>query len=121
MLRTKAESMLTWHCCLLLQVPETVSKATFNVYKLTLLVSIRSTIDTAALEYVEKIHLPLPQGYHHNREVADSGEIVPHWIGNKDNVADIFTKPLGRVVFEALRKDMRVVDRAEPCEPQREC
>ena len=59
--------------------------------------------------------------YHHIREVVESGEIVPQWISTKDNVADILTKPLGRVVFESLRKAMGVVERTEPCEPQGEC
>lgn len=42
--------------------------------------------------------------FHYIREVVDSKDINPIWIRSADNVADILTKPLQRIVFERLRE-----------------
>ena len=41
--------------------------------------------------------------YHFVREKIESNEIELIFCNTKDNVADIFTKPLGRVKFELFR------------------
>jgi hypothetical protein len=42
--------------------------------------------------------------YHHFREAVQNGQITIHAIDTLDQLADIFTKPLGVDLFEKLRK-----------------
>jgi Reverse transcriptase (RNA-dependent DNA polymerase)/GAG-pre-integrase domain len=42
--------------------------------------------------------------YHHFREAVQNGEVTIHPIDTLDQLADIFTKPLGFELFESLRK-----------------
>jgi hypothetical protein len=41
--------------------------------------------------------------YHHFREAVQNGSVTTHPINTLDQFADIFTKPLGRELFEKLR------------------
>ena len=49
----------------------------------------------ASMEY---IYLP----YHYNKEATDLGFVDIRWIHTKENIADLFTKPVSRQVFVAL-------------------
>ena len=42
------------------------------------------------------------------KEAVLKGEITPRYVRSEDNVADIFTKPLGRIAFEKLRNVLLV-------------
>jgi hypothetical protein len=42
--------------------------------------------------------------YHHFREAVSDGRISIHAIGTEDQIADIFTKPLGQELFLKFRK-----------------
>jgi hypothetical protein len=42
--------------------------------------------------------------YHHSRESVEDGLVTIHAVGTKDQNADLFTKPLGRDLFEKFRK-----------------
>ena len=44
------------------------------------------------------IYLP----YHFTREASDLGHIAVKWLPTKENVADLFTKPVNRQTFQAL-------------------
>ena len=41
--------------------------------------------------------------HHFVREMVENGEIDMKWIPSRDQLADIFTKPLGKNIFEDLR------------------
>jgi hypothetical protein len=42
--------------------------------------------------------------YHHFREAVQNGHVTIHAIDTLDQLADIFTKPLGVDLFEKLRQ-----------------
>lgn len=44
--------------------------------------------------------------YHHFREAVDNGEVSVHRVDTTEQVADIFTKPLGLDTFEYLREKL---------------
>ena len=52
-------------------------------------------------------HIPIK--YHYLRELAASKEIRLEYIPTQEQVANIFTKPLNRDVFEHLRKTLGVI------------
>jgi hypothetical protein len=47
--------------------------------------------------------------YHFIRECVDRGEIGLEFVGTNDQIADILTKPLGRVRFQELRERIGVI------------
>ena len=47
--------------------------------------------------------------FHFIRELVNDGEIVLDLCGLKDQLADIFTKPLGKNVFEFQREQLGIV------------
>jgi hypothetical protein len=49
-------------------------------------------------------------GYHFIRECLDRGQITVEFISTADQLADIFTKGLGRVKFQELRERISVID-----------
>ncbi len=46
--------------------------------------------------------------YHFIREALEKGIVEIKRVDSKENIADIFTKPLGKVQFEKLRNLLRV-------------
>ena len=48
--------------------------------------------------------------HHFIRQCVEEGEILLTWIKGTNNVADAFTKPLARPMFESFLKDMRIID-----------
>jgi Reverse transcriptase (RNA-dependent DNA polymerase) len=64
--------------------------------------------------------------YHHFREEVNDGNIIIEQVDTLDQQADIFTKPLGNILFRKFRKsimgwDLQVADRNENDLNQREC
>lgn len=47
--------------------------------------------------------------HHYIRERVATGEIALSHVSSQDNVADIFTKPLSRILFEKLRSELGLV------------
>jgi hypothetical protein len=47
--------------------------------------------------------------HHYIREKVDSNELQVFHVPSKENIAEIFTKPLGRVQFEVLRDELGLV------------
>jgi hypothetical protein len=52
-------------------------------------------------------HIPIK--YHFLREQVAEKNIRVEYVGTKEQVADIFTKPLPREAFEYLRQRLRVI------------
>jgi hypothetical protein len=52
-------------------------------------------------------HIPIK--YHILREQVAEKNIRVEYVGTKEQVADIFTKPLPREAFEYLRQRLRVI------------
>jgi hypothetical protein len=52
-------------------------------------------------------HIPIK--YHFIREQVAEKNIRVEYVGTKEQVADIFTKPLPRESFEYLRQRLRVI------------
>jgi hypothetical protein len=48
--------------------------------------------------------------YHYIRECVEGGKIVLEQISTRDQLADIMTKPLGRVLFQELRDRVGIVN-----------
>lgn len=49
--------------------------------------------------------------HHHIRELVTSGQLNVQWVPSAENIADIFTKPLHRIIFERLRTMAGIVPR----------
>jgi hypothetical protein len=47
--------------------------------------------------------------YHFIRECVERGDVVLEFVGTQDQLAEMFTKALGRVRFQELRDKIRVV------------
>jgi hypothetical protein len=47
--------------------------------------------------------------YHFIREYMERGDVVLEFVGTQDQLADMFTKALGRVRFQELREKIGVV------------
>jgi hypothetical protein len=52
-------------------------------------------------------HIPIK--YHFLREQVAEKNIIVEYVGTKEPVADIFTKPLPREAFEYIRQRLRVI------------
>lgn len=48
--------------------------------------------------------------YHHIRECIEGGKINVEYVSSDEQLADILTKPLGRVKFQELRAKIGVVE-----------
>jgi hypothetical protein len=48
--------------------------------------------------------------FHMASEAVAQGEVTPQFVGTKENVADIFTKPLPLVVFNRHRESLCIVE-----------
>lgn len=55
-------------------------------------------------------HIPIR--YHSLREKALENEVALDYVASRDQVADIFTKPLAKEVFEQLREGLGVLSLA---------
>jgi hypothetical protein len=51
----------------------------------------------------------IPRKYHFLREQVAEKNIIVEYVGTKEQVADIFTKPLPRESFEYLRQRLGVI------------
>ena len=52
-------------------------------------------------------HIPIK--YHYLREQVSQKDVKLEYIDTKEQIADIFTKPLPKEAFERLRKKMGVI------------
>ena len=48
--------------------------------------------------------------HHFIRDHVSHGDIDLLYVGTKDNLADIFTKPLGEARFQELRHELNIID-----------
>jgi hypothetical protein len=48
--------------------------------------------------------------FHYIRECVDRGDINVEFVGTKEQLADILTKPLGKILFQELREKMGVIN-----------
>jgi len=58
-------------------------------------------------------HIPIK--YHFLREQVLEQKVKLEYVSSKEQVADIFTKPLPRETFEYLRQKLGVVDASSYC------
>ena len=58
--------------------------------------------------------------FHFIRELVKGGDISLKFCGSKEQLADIFTKPLGRDVFQFQRQNLGIVNNVT-LEIKREC
>ena len=65
------------------------------------------TLSKNLVQHSKAKHIPLK--YHYLRELAANKKIRLEYIPTKEQVADIFTKPLNKDVFEHLRQKLRVI------------
>jgi hypothetical protein len=63
---------------------------------------------TISQQYLYQKHIDTR--YHFIRELVNNGEIYLEFCKSKDQLADIFTKPLARDVFEFHRHNLGVVN-----------
>ena len=72
--------------------------------------------NTGALQWIEKEgrkegrtkHIDLR--HHHLTDMKKNNELEAKYLKTSEQLADIFTKPLGKILFQKFRKDIGVID-----------
>jgi hypothetical protein len=65
------------------------------------------SISKSSMMHSKMNHIPIK--YHFLREHVAENNIIVEYVGTKEQVADIFTKPLPREAFEYLRQRLKVI------------
>jgi hypothetical protein len=108
---TKAEYVAAGHCCAqLLWMRQTLRDFGYNLSKVPLLCDNESAIRMAdnPVEYSRTKHIDIR--YHFLRDHQQKGDIEVYHINTKNQLADIFTKPLDEKRFCRLRSELNVLD-----------
>jgi hypothetical protein len=97
----EAEYIAAGHCCVqLLWMRQTLRDYGYKLTKVPLLCDNESAIRTK--------HIAIR--YHFLRDHQQKGDIEIAYINTKDQLADIFTKPLDDQTFNKLRHELNILD-----------
>jgi hypothetical protein len=99
------------HCCTqLLWMRQTLRDYGYKLTKVPLLCDNESAICMAnnPVEHSRTKHIAIR--YHFLREHQQRGDIEIAYVSNKEQLADIFTKPLDEKTFTKLRNELNILD-----------
>jgi hypothetical protein len=107
----EAEYIVAGHCCAqLLWMRQTLRDYGYKLTKVPLLCDNESAIRMAdnPVEHSRTKHIAIQ--YHFLRDHQQKGDIEIAYINTKDQLADIFTKPLDEQTFNKLRHELNILD-----------
>jgi hypothetical protein len=107
----EAEYIATGHCCAqLLWMRQILRDYGYKLSKVPLLCDNESAIRMAEnpIEHSRTKHIDIR--YHFLRDHQQRGDIEIAYINTKDQLADIFTKPLDEKTFTKLRNELNILD-----------
>ena len=107
----EAEYIAAGHCCAqLLWMRQTLRDYGYKLTKVPLLCDNESAIKMAdnPVEHSRTKHIAIR--YHFLRDHQQKGDIEIAYINTKDQLADIFTKPLDEQTFTKLRHELNILD-----------
>jgi hypothetical protein len=108
---TEAEYIAAGHCCAqLLWMRQTLRDYGYKLTKVPLLCDNESAIRMAdnPFEHSRTKHIAIQ--YHFLRDHQQKEDIEIAYINTKDQLADIFTKPLDEQTFTKLRHELNILD-----------
>jgi hypothetical protein len=107
----EAEYIAASHCCAqLLWMRQTLRDYGYKLTKVPLLCDNESAIRMAdnPIEHSRTKHTAIR--YHFLRDHQQKGDIEIAYINTKEQLADIFTKPLDEQTFNKLRHELNILD-----------
>jgi hypothetical protein len=107
----KAEYIAVGHCCAqLLWMSQTLRDYGYKLSKVPLLCDNESAICKAdnPVEHSSTKHIDIR--YHFLRDHQQRGDIEIAYVSTKEQLADIFTKPLDEKTFSKLRNELNILD-----------
>jgi hypothetical protein len=107
----KAEYIAAGHCCAqLLWMRQTLRDYGYKLTKVPLLCDNENAIRMAdnPVEHSRTKHIAIR--YHFLRDHQQREDIEIAYINTKEQLADIFTKPLDKKTFPKLRHELNIVD-----------
>jgi hypothetical protein len=107
----EAEYIGTGHCCVqLLLMRQTLRDYGYKLSKVPLLCDNESAIHIAEnlVEHSRTKHIDIR--HHFLRDHQQRGDIEITYISTKEQLADIFTKPLDEKTFTKLRNELNILD-----------
>jgi hypothetical protein len=108
---TEAEYIATGHCCAqLLRMRQTLRDYGYKLSKVPLLCDNESAICMAdkPVEHSRTKHIDIQ--YHFLRDHQQMGDIEIAYVSTKEQLVDIFTKPLDEKTFSKLRNELNILD-----------
>jgi hypothetical protein len=107
----EAEYIVAGHCCAqLLWMRQTLRDYGYKITKVPLLCDTESAIHMVnnPVEHRRTKHIAIR--YHFLRDHQQRGDIEIAYISTKEQLADIFTKPLDEKTFTKLRNELNILD-----------
>jgi hypothetical protein len=107
----EAKYIVAGHCCAqLLWMRQTLRDYGFKLSKVPLLCDNKSAIRMAdnPVEHSRTKHIAFR--YHFLRDHQQRGDIEIAYVSTKEQLADIFTKPLYEKTFTKLRNELNILD-----------
>jgi hypothetical protein len=107
----EAEYIATGHCCpQLLWMRQTLRDYCYKLTKVPLLCDNESAIHMAdnPVEHSRTKHISIR--YHFLRNHQQRGDIEIVYVSTKEQLANIFTKPLDEKTFTKLRNELNILD-----------
>jgi hypothetical protein len=109
--RSRVHCRRPGHCCAkLLWMRQTLRDYDYKLTKVPLLCDNESAIKMAdnPVQHSRTKHIAIR--YHFLRDHQQKGDIEISYINTKDQLADIFTKPLDEQTFNKLRHELNILD-----------
>jgi hypothetical protein len=107
----EAEYIVAGHCCVqFLLMRQTLRDYGYKLTKVPLLCDNESAIRMAdnLIEHSRTKHIAIR--YHFLRDHQQRGDIEIAYVSTKEQLADIFTKPLDEKTFTKLRNELNILD-----------
>jgi hypothetical protein len=107
----EAEYIIAGHCCAqLFWMRQTLRNYGYKLNKVSLLCDNESAIRMAdnLVEHSRTKHIYIR--YHFLRDHQQRGDIEIAYVNTKNQLADIFTKPLDEKIFSKLRNELNILD-----------
>jgi hypothetical protein len=108
---TEAEYIVAGHCCAqLLWMRQTLRDYGYKLSKVPLVCDNESAIRMSKnpVEHSRTKHIAIR--YHFLRDHQQRGDIEIAYVSTKEQLADIFTKPLDEKTFTKLRNELNILD-----------